>query len=420
MLEIRVLSLDRAWLLSLLLVVYGVCPGFAAGPLLLVGQTPIDATLQSAKDDGTLQFQSADQLRNVTAKELVRWSTARSNLRSSEVLLTNGSRLVLADAWSGQKSWQLDKQAVSVTTKLFGKISLPRDRVRAIVLHVSSSLQQRTLFLDQLLNKAHPVDHLRLIRGDQWEGELLFLTEKADSSRQISFLLDSAVSPLTVPEDRVAAIVLGLAGQRSSGSGKWIVGTRDGSLLVADSLVTDDKRLRIRLAGGQELIGTDSHVVVHLRSQVVSSVYLSDLMVADYRQVPYLEIPWKYRRNRNVQGGPLQAGGRIYAKGLGLHTAARLTYRLDTKEIAGRYQRFVTTLAVDDVAEQQGSVIFRVYLEQEGRWQQAYASPIIRGGDAPVPVSIELGQAKQIALVTDFADRGDQRDYANWLEARLE
>jgi hypothetical protein len=37
----------------------------------------------------------------------------------------------------------------------------------------------------------------------------------------------------------------------------------------------------------------------------------------------------------------------------------------------------------------------------------------------PVPVSVDLGGAKRLDLVVDFADRADELDRANWLNARL-
>jgi hypothetical protein len=37
----------------------------------------------------------------------------------------------------------------------------------------------------------------------------------------------------------------------------------------------------------------------------------------------------------------------------------------------------------------------------------------------PVPVSVDLSDAKRLDLVVDFAERADQLDHANWLDARL-
>ena len=65
-------------------------------------------------------------------------------------------------------------------------------------------------------------------------------------------------------------------------------------------------------------------------------------------------------------------------------------------------------------------MIFKVLLQDgAGQWSPAYESPIIRGADAPTPVSIDLKGAARLALIVEFADRGDELDHANWLNARL-
>ena len=77
-------------------------------------------------------------------------------------------------------------------------------------------------------------------------------------------------------------------------------------------------------------------------------------------------------------------------------------------------------LALDDSAGTRGSVIYRVFLEREaGDWQSAYESPIVRGGEPPLPLSLDVTGALRLALIVDFADRGDELDHANWLNARL-
>jgi hypothetical protein len=72
-------------------------------------------------------------------------------------------------------------------------------------------------------------------------------------------------------------------------------------------------------------------------------------------------------------------------------------------------------LSIDDGTSGRGSVRFRVFVDGRPK----YASPIVRGGTAPLPVSVDLAGAKRLDLVVDFADRADELDHANWLDARL-
>ncbi len=93
-----------------------------------------------------------------------------------------------------------------------------------------------------------------------------------------------------------------------------------------------------------------------------------------------------------------------------MHSASRLTYLIE-----GRYGRFDAQLAVDDAAAGQGSVRFRVFLDGDPE----FTSPTLRGGDPPLPISIDVSNANRIDLVVDFADRADQCDHADWLDARF-
>jgi hypothetical protein len=78
-------------------------------------------------------------------------------------------------------------------------------------------------------------------------------------------------------------------------------------------------------------------------------------------------------------------------------------------------KRFEAELGIDDSADGQGSVQFRVLVDGK----EKFASPIVRGGDAPLPISVDIADAQKLELVVDYADRGDVLDHADWLNARL-
>ena len=78
-------------------------------------------------------------------------------------------------------------------------------------------------------------------------------------------------------------------------------------------------------------------------------------------------------------------------------------------------KRFEAELGIDDSAGGQGSVQFRVLVDGK----EKFASPIVRGGDPPLPISVDIADAQKLELVVDYADRGDVLDHADWLNARL-
>ena len=68
----------------------------------------------------------------------------------------------------------------------------------------------------------------------------------------------------------MAAILFGHLNPQPNPQKRLVVGMRDGSLLMAESLVADAEQLRVRFAGGVELIGVDRRDVVSLRSLTAS------------------------------------------------------------------------------------------------------------------------------------------------------
>jgi hypothetical protein len=334
------------------------------------------------------------------------------------LLLDDGSRLVAAADWSGGASVRLEGDEAIVRSELFGEVRLPRSVVRGLVFAQRSHPRERDALIQRIWdapsNRRFPPgsgggDTVYLSNGDRLAGDV---KELAGGSLTVATRSGAAKLPLS----RVEAVALASSRQPSAVSRqpRVIVGLRDGSVVYADAVRGDEENLVVELTEGVQLSGGGVDDVVALQSLGGRFVYLSDLVPAAYRHVPYLELEWPYERDRNVTGGPLAVGGKQYLKGVGMHSASRLTYGLD-----GKYKRFDAAVAVDDAAEAGGSVTFGVYLLREGEWQEAYKSDVVRGDDAPLPVSIDVSGARGLTLTVDYADRGDELDRADWLDARL-
>ncbi len=409
------------WALMGLVVLCWMSASIAADTLLIVGKPPTKASFSGFASNQALRFQVGAESQHVELNELVRWSNPRSNRKRSELLLVDGSRLVLADSWTGKPSWEYRANVFEVALHSLGKIKVSADCVRALLLQAPTELPRRTKFTDHLLSDKQTSDRLHLINGDILSGELVGIENDAEGSPQIVWSVDVASEPFAISAQRVAALVFGQDEPNAPPSkASLMLGLSDGSLLTARSWESGGKQFRVELDCGLKLSEPSSSEIVYLRSLKMRGVYLSDITPTEYRHVPYLDIHWPYQNDRNVLGSPLLVSGRRFAKGLGMTSAARLTFSLDTDAVANRFHRFAAEVGIDEAAEKQGSAVFRVYLHRSGKWQEAYASPILRGGDAPVPIQLELQGATQLALSVDYGDRGDERDYANWIDARLE
>ena len=144
-----------------------------------------------------------------------------------------------------------------------------------------------------------------------------------------------------------------------------------------------------------------------------SIAFLASLPPAsDEPSRPYgddLGMVWRSRVDRNVSGGPLVVGGARAPRGLGVHAPSRTTWALD-----GSFATLRGSVALDDEVLRlatRGSCVFRVLLD--GR--EAFASPVVKAGDAPLAFTIPLGAAQEVALVVDPTSDGFAGDRANWL-----
>jgi len=376
---------------------------------ILVDGGPLAGQLTSIDERWEIVFQTAAGPRKLHAAELVTWGKCREPDRGPWILLRDGS-LIVGD-------WRhIEGDHLKVETRLFGEVRLPRARVAGVVWQLSGDRDGRDRLVDWALARATPArpaeaspdDRARLVNGDEIAGVLGGLTDRGISWR-------SGMGSLELEFERVLAVRLGCAppaGEETSPRPKSLVawtGWRDGARLLVAALVTDGNTLRATLPDGTTRRAAAGELVF-LQPLGGRAVYLSDLTPEAYRHVAYLKLAWPFFADRSAAGGLLRGGGSIHLKGLGMHSASRLTYLLTEP-----YRRFQAEAAIDDRTEGGGSVGFRVFVDGQMR----YASPVVRGGQAPLPLSVDLGGARRLDLVVDFADRADELDHANWLNARL-
>ncbi len=378
----------------------GVSIDFAKGENDLL--IPVDgearaASLVSADEEWQLAFDSASGELVLPAAEVVSWGAPVDAGDRPQIVLSNGGVLV-ADLV------RTEQEQILISSALYGELSISLEQVAVVLLEPSVDPIHRRRFLDASRDASATSDRLILVNGDELEGTVTAITPQ-----QIE--LETRLGAVAVERDRVLAVVFDpslAAPSKHTDLHAW-VGTDDGSRLLASSLLVGGESVRIRLFDGANL-ETSADSLCWLQPLGGRVVYLSDLAPAGYRHVPYLALEWPYRRDLNVTGAELRSGGRTYIKGLGMHSASRITYELDRP-----YRRFEALVSIDEGTELRGSVTFYVYVDGE----RVFSSGVVRGGDDPVPVSVALEGAERVSLVVDFADRGDALDHANWIDARL-
>ncbi len=78
-------------------------------------------------------------------------------------------------------------------------------------------------------------------------------------------------------------------------------------------------------------------------------------------------------------------------------------------------RRFQALVGVDERAGPLGSVVFRVLVDGNERFK----TPAMTDHDSPRGIDVDVAGGKYLILATEFGDRGDVRDLADWVEARM-
>jgi len=148
--------------------------------------------------------------------------------------------------------------------------------------------------------------------------------------------------------------------------------------------------------------------------------YLSDIEPSKIEEFPffggkgavndYSKYWWRFKRDKSVTGRDLflsdKKGRRNrLTKGLGVHSYSKITYKLDDD-----YVVFKADIGIEAGSGKQASVIFRVYCDDEKK----YESPIVRPQTGFLKISVDIKNAKLLHLEVDFADNGDIQDRAIW------
>ncbi len=359
--------------------------------------------LLSLDKSGEITWETAEgKSPSSSLEKLVQWGEWKEPGRGSIVWLSGGG-------WFVGELLALDSEHLTLDSDLFGEMKLPLELLAGCTPHPPSDRTERDALGRKMLQSSGKTDRVMLDNGDELTGKIMALkTNKLE--------IRTANGPLTLELAKASSFIFNpalAADTRPKGMCVWS-SFQDGSRLRLSQLQVDDKKVHANLLGGFE-VAADAKSLVALQPVGGTVTYLSDVKPDSFKHVPYLQLPWTYEVDHNVLGGQLRCDGRAFLKGLGMHSAARVTYALDQK-----YRRFESEIGIDDATRGKGSVVFRVFTDDgSGTWRDQFTSPVVRGGQSPLPISVDLWGVKRLSLLVEFADHGDELDHADWLNARF-
>ena len=378
---------------------------------------PFQAKIAAVDDDWNVTIDLGSEKRSLPAPDLVHWGVYQDSYRGTQILLANGS-LLMAEVL------EIGDEKIVVYGELWGQTNLPLSQIRGVVFNPPVAPFERDRLHERILTATGAQDRLLLENGDVVSGSVKGLREasETDPDGSPAVAISTEGRDVEIPIDKTAAVVFNPALIETPKPRGFhaMMGFGDGSLAIVEYVNSDGAFVKFKLPGRVEL-QADPEVIwaelTLLRPFGKRVTYVSDLKSIGYKHVPFLATTWPLQTDRNVLGGRLRNAGCVYAKGLGMHTTSRLAY-----DLGDEFRRFQADVALDDQAGLGGSVVFRVFLaDSSGKLNRepAYESPVVRGSTEPAAVSVDVTGASRMALIVDFAERGDALDYANWLNARL-
>ena len=163
-----------------------------------------------------------------------------------------------------------------------------------------------------------------------------------------------------------------------------------------------------------EMEERDRFIAAKLMGQPVLSQPEAALeVIADKQSFVHGKNGHALQRNMTWQDRPLQLDGQDYYSGLYTHANMQVNVSLP-----GPARTFTARVGLDtnDATKRgQGSVEFHVTVDGA----EDFTTGVLRGGDAPRDIQVELGGADEFVLQVTDADDGIVCDAANWADARV-
>lgn len=151
-------------------------------------------------------------------------------------------------------------------------------------------------------------------------------------------------------------------------------------------------------------------VGLRLRVEGGRRVLLSTLTPFHVEEAGVFGRTWTWRRDTNLEGGPILLDGRRYARGLSLHSRSVLRWKL-----ADGFERFTARIGIADEVGGEGDC--PVFIRGDGK--VLWSRERLRGSDASEVVNLDLRGIDILELNVEVGERYDIGDRVTFADAAL-
>ncbi|WP_165220840.1 NPCBM/NEW2 domain-containing protein [Aquisphaera insulae] len=317
----------------------------------------------------------------------------------SHVLLPGGDRIMRVVVGATTET-SLDVQSRSS----LGKMSIPLDTILGLILASPAEPDPFDRLWYLVREEPRSSEVVWLANGDRLSGGFLGMDD-----RSIRIQVDGKA----VEVDRTGVIGVGfdpaVVGYPRPASDYLEISIADGSRLGVIGARLEKGHILGSTRFGQA-IRIPASELVQIVPRTDRVAYLSEIKPDKESYVSYVGQTRPYRADRTAEGRRFQLQGKTYERGIGTQSRTLLAFKLRPED-----RRFQALVGVDDSAGPLGNIVFKVYADGQVR----FTSQPMAARDDPCIIDVDVSGAKVLILATEFGDRGDVRDIADWVEARI-
>jgi alpha-galactosidase len=152
--------------------------------------------------------------------------------------------------------------------------------------------------------------------------------------------------------------------------------------------------------------------VISLSASAQQSTQAPNVQWVDAMNLTEIEQGWgQAQSGKSVDRHPITLSNVVYTHGVGSHATSSITISL-----YGAATHFSSTVGLDDEATKEGSVVFSVIADGK----ELVKTGVLRKGDKPQLISVDITGAKQLTLQMDDAGDGMNNDHGDWADAKLD
>ncbi len=319
------------------------------------------------------------------------------------VRFTDGGRL-----WVD--SVEIKSGQATLHSKELGTLSLPAEAIRSLRF-LKAENTKLTAEWEKLLNRNLQSDAIVVSKESRKGDRRKILDHIAGAvgdiqNQTVQFLLENEV--LQIKQEKLFGILFYRRKKPLSETSFQcrLLLKQCGSLPALNVTTTDDKLTATVLWGR---LTVPLSAVDSIDYSLGNVRFLSELKPSRVDYTPYFDIVWKFKRDRNLDGGRLQLDGRTFQHGLCIHSRTVLEYDLN-----GEYRRLWAVTGIDQAVRPLG----HVHLVLEGDGRKLYDSTVT-GTDPPRVLDLDVSGVDTLRITVDFGKFMDIADHLDLCDAKL-